>query len=271
MIDYFSGLVRDFGMDIFRQDGGNLWPENTDPNRVGMNQIGYIQGFYAFWDGLLERHPQLMIDNCAEGARKMDLETLRRSIVLWRSDSQAPMDFDPVVNQGFNYGLLSWIPLCGAPAPMRNLTAYSFRSAYCPALLVGWPMAPVANVKDRWSMVDVDLLRKLLKEYLAVRPYLFGDFYPLTPYNVEQADWIAWQFDLPGQGEGMVQAFRRNQSVYEITRFNLHGLDPDSRYTCTDLDSGKSQTLAGRELMEKGLAVPITLQPGSALITYKKQ
>ncbi|MBM4095074.1 MAG: hypothetical protein FJ276_37545, partial [Planctomycetes bacterium] len=45
-----------------------------------------------FWDGLLQRHPHLLIDNCAEGARKIDLETIRRSIVLWRSDCQASMN-----------------------------------------------------------------------------------------------------------------------------------------------------------------------------------
>ncbi|MBM4020172.1 MAG: alpha-galactosidase, partial [Planctomycetes bacterium] len=269
MIEHFSKVVSDFGVDIFRQDGGNLWPEDTDPNRAGMSQIQYVQGFYAFWDGLLNRHPHLLIDNCAEGARKIDLETIRRSIVLWRSDCQAPMDFDPVVNQGFNYGLLQWIPLCGAVTPMHELSAYSFRSAYCPALLMGWPMAGVPDLKDRWSKVDVDLLRELLDEYLAVRPYLFGDFYPLMPYSLEQDTWIAWQFDVPEKGEGMVQAFRRGRSIYEITRLKLRGLDAAAEYVLTNLDSGESQALAGRELLDKGLAVRITEQPGSAVIVYK--
>jgi alpha-galactosidase len=259
-----------FVKNIFRQDGGNLWPEDTDPNRAGMSQIQYIQGFYAFWDGLLQRHPHLLIDNCAEGARKIDLETIRRSIVLWRSDCQAPMNFDPVVNQGFNYGLLQWIPLCGAVTPLNKLSAYSFRSAYCPALLMGWPMAGVPDVKDRWSKVDVDLLRKLLNEYLAIRPYLFGDFYPLMPYSLDQDTWIAWQFDVPEQGQGMVQAFRRGQSNYEIARFKLRGLHAGAQYVLTNLDTGESQTLAGRELLDKGLAVPIAEQPGSAVIVYKK-
>jgi alpha-galactosidase len=269
MIDHFSKVVSDFGVDIFRQDGGNLWPEDTDPNRAGMSQIQYIQGFYAFWDGLLQRHPHLLIDNCAEGARKIDLETIRRSIVLWRSDCQAPMNFDPVVNQGFNYGLLQWIPLCGAVTPMNKLSTYSFRSAYCPALLMGWPMAGVPDVKDRWSKVDVDLLRKLLNEYLVIRPYLLGDFYPLMPYSLEQGTWIAWQFDVPEQGQGMVQAFRRGQSNDEIARFKLRGLDAGAQYVLMNLDISESQTLSGRELLDKELAVRITEQPGSAVITYK--
>jgi alpha-galactosidase len=179
------------------------------------------------------------------------------------------MNFDPVVNQGFNYGLLQWIPLCGAVTPGQNLTAYSFRSAYCPALTISWPMAGVSDLKDRWSKVDVDLLRKLLNEYLAIRPYLFGDFYPLMPYSLEQDTWIAWQFDVPEQGEGMVQAFRRGQSNYEIAHFKLCGLDAGPKYVLTNLDTGEPQTLSGRELLDKRLAVRITEQPGSAVITYK--
>jgi hypothetical protein len=65
-------------------------------------------------------------------------------------------------------------------------------------------------------------------------------------------------------------AFRRAESVYEAARFKLRGLDPGAEYVLTNLDSGQSQTLAGRELLDKGLAVPIADQPGSAVIVYKK-
>jgi alpha-galactosidase len=270
MIEHFSKVTSDFGVDVFRQDGGNLWPADTDPDRAGMNQIRYIQGFYAFWDGLLERHPGLLIDNCAEGARKIDLETIRRSIVLWRSDCQASGDFDPVSNQGFNYGLLQWIPLCGAPAPTHKLTPYSFRSAYCPALLMCWPMVGVSDINDRWSKVDVELLRKLLKEYVAVRPCLFGDFYPLTPYSIEHSAWIAWQFDRPDLGEGLVQAFRRPECREATQQYRLHGLDAAATYTVTDVDEGRQRTMSGQTLMEAGVSVNVPAQPGAAVVRYTK-
>ena len=50
----------------------------------------------------------------------------------------------------------------------------------------------------------------------------------------------------------------------------LRGLDPDASYVFTNLDTGESQTLVGRELLIRGLAVSITEQPGSAVITYQK-
>ena len=105
----------------------------------------------------------------------------------------------------------------------------------------------------------------------ASRPCYFGDYYPLTAYSLEQTAWMAWQFDLPEKGEGVVQAFRRAESIHEAARFKLRGLDPDAEYVLTNLDSGQSQTLAGRELLDTGLAVPIADQPGSAVIVYKKR
>ena len=69
----------------------------------------------------------------------------------------------------------------------------------------------------------------------------------------------------------MVQAFRRPQSAHEVARFKLRGLDPQARYALTDLDTGEAQTLAGRELMDNGLPVSITGQPGSAVITYRRK
>ena len=118
--------------------------------------------------------------------------------------------------------------------------------------------------------LDYDLIRRVLGQWQQYAAYYFGDYYPLTPYSLDPTLWMAWQFDVPEKGEGMVQAFRRDESVYEAARFKLRGLDPGARYTVTNLDSGESQTLTGRELLEKGLAVAITDQPGSAVITYAK-
>ena len=271
MIDYFSKIIADYGVDVFRQDGLSLWPEDTGPDRSGINQIRYTKGFYAFWDGLLKSHPNLLIDNCGCGGRKLDLETIRRSVVLWRSDCQASGDFDPISTQGFNQGLFPWIPLCGGAVPMARLSPYSFRSAYCPAMVLCWPMTGISDLEnERWSQVDVDLLRRLLKEYLKVRPYVFGDYYALTPYSLDQKAWIAWQFDRPDLGEGMVQAFRRPENPVESFTCRLRGLDPKAKYRTTDVDTNIASEASGGKLREEGLRVAISDKPGAALVVYRK-
>jgi alpha-galactosidase len=277
MIAYFSKIVSDFGVDIFRQDGTAGWPADTGPDRLGISQIRYTEGFYAFWDGLLERNPNLMIDNCATGARRVELETMKRSIVLWRSDSQATSRFDPLTNQAFNQGLFPWAPLHAGAVPLATLSPYSFRSAYCPVLVVGWPdegMPPptwITDVAKRWSTIDMDLLRRLMKEYLKVRPYTLGDYYALTPHSLDTKVWAGWQFDRPDLGEGMVQMFRRQDSVDESLHVEPRGLEPHATYTLTNLDAGGTASMTGRRLMDDGLAITIKERPGSALITYQKR
>jgi len=271
MIGHFSKIIADYGVDVFRQDGLSLWPEDTGPDRSGINQIRYTEGFYAFWDGLLENNPNLLIDNCGCGGRKLDLETIRRSVVLWRSDSQASGGFDPISTQCFNQGLFPWIPLSGGAVPMARLSPYSFRSAYCPAMVLCWPMAGISDLEnDRWSQVDIDLLRRLLNEYFKVRPYVFGDYYALTPYSLDQNTWIAWQFDRPDLGEGMVQAFRRPESSDGALTCILRGLDPNATYRTADVDTNAASEVSGVELMGKGLRLTISDKPGAALVLYRK-
>nr|MBC8875293.1 GH36 C-terminal domain-containing protein [Planctomycetota bacterium] len=117
---------------------------------------------------------------------------------------------------------------------------------------------------------DWTTIRRLVDNWHKIARYFFGDYYPLTPYSLERTVWMAWQFDCPGEGEGMVQAFRRNESIYEVARLHLHGLEPAACYELTDLDKPRSTEMTGRELTEKGLLVSIPQRPGSVVITYKR-
>ena len=154
---------------------------------------------------------------------------------------------------------------------MARLSPYSFRSAYCPAMVLCWPMTGISDLeKERWSQVDVDLLRRLLKEYLKVRPYVFGDYYALTPYSLDQNAWIAWQFDRPDLGEGMVQAFRRPENAVDSFTYQLQGLDPQATYRTTDVDTDTASEASGDKLMEEGIRVTISDKPGAALVVYRK-
>ncbi|MBN2559592.1 MAG: GH36 C-terminal domain-containing protein [Phycisphaerae bacterium] len=126
-----------------------------------------------------------------------------------------------------------------------------------------------------WDMRDkdlnYDLMRRLAFQWRSVAPYYFRDYYPLTPYSLANDVWMAWQFDRPEQGDGMVQAFRRAESTSESARLILHALEPDAVYTLTNLDESTPAEMTGRELCEEGLPVEIRKRPGAEVITYKKK
>ena len=118
--------------------------------------------------------------------------------------------------------------------------------------------------------LDYAMLRRVLGQWRKYAECYFGDYYPLTTYSLDPTLWMAWQFDLPERGAGMVQAFRRAESLYESARFLLRGLDPEARYRLTNVDSGQTQTISGRDLLGRGVSVAISEQPGSAVISYLK-
>ena len=99
-----------------------------------MKEIRHIEGLYAFWDYLLERFPGLLIDNCASGGRRLDLETIKRSAPLWRSDYYHYDDPDGY--QCHNFGLSFFLPFHGTG--ILQTDPYSFRSSMSSALICNW-------------------------------------------------------------------------------------------------------------------------------------
>ncbi len=256
--------MREQGIDIYRQDFNmaplEYWRANDAPDREGITEIRHITGYLAFWDELRSRHPGLLIDTCASGGRRNDLETLRRSVPLHKSDMEYP---NLTAKQTQFYGLALWEPYFGAPVyPADHVDVYGFRSGI--AMLTG------LGYDSRRQDLDYALLRKLVAQRQEVVPNYYGDYYPLTPWSAEPDAWIAWQFDRPEDGKGLVQAFRRPESPYQKARFRLRGLAPDARYLLTNFDVPEPVELSGQELQQKGLEIALTNRPGAAIITYSR-
>ena len=76
-------------------------------------------------------------------------------------------------------------------------------------------MAPhlTACYDMRRSDLNDEAIRRWIEHWRRCAGYFFGDYYPLTPYDLSDTSWIAWQFDEPEKASGMVQAFRRKESV----------------------------------------------------------
>jgi alpha-galactosidase len=260
LTDHVDKLITDQGIDLYREDFNidplSFWRANDTEDRQGITEIRYVEGHLAYWDELLRRHPNLLIDSCASGGRRNDLETMRRSVPLWRTDWR----LDTVGTQCHTYGISNWIPLSGTGSGV--FSAYDFRSNMVPFTNCIWDM----RIKD----ADYELMRRLTSEFRQVADYYLGDYYPLSPYSLERETWMAWQFNCPDIGEGMIQAFRRDNSMYESARFKLKGLNPDAHYTVKNMDVPGLEDMIGSELMEKGLVVSIPNQPGAVIITYQK-
>ncbi|NLO74106.1 MAG: hypothetical protein GX100_08400 [candidate division WS1 bacterium] len=270
--DLISGLITESGITFYRQDFNTdpafFWEQADAPDRVGMTEIGHIMGLYAFWDELLVRHPGLKIDNCSSGGRRLDLEMISRSIALWRSDYQCIIDFDPIGMQGQTWGLSEWVPLSAGVMEKPN-TLYSMRSGLGPALVLG-SFEGGAFKPEAMEAMPLDLLRQVLEEERSLQPYFYGDYYPLLTYTPARDAWAAWQFDRPDAGEGMIQAFRRQESPFPRMEVRAQGLDPEATYEVRDVDTGQVWSVSGGELMASGIEVEIAERPASKLLVYRR-
>lgn len=261
MVDRVDGLLVSEGIDIFRQDFNMEplahWRANDTTDRQGMTEMRHVTGLLAFWDELLRRHPEMMYDNCASGGRRNDLESMRRGVPYTKSDYA----LEPVGVQCETYGISLWLPYYAATW-MWNDDAYTCRSNMAHvtgALLnVGEP-----NQGQQFPA--------RLEEWRKTVAHFYGDFWPLTPYNLANDVWMGWQFDRPEAGEGVVQAFRRAENGDESATLRLRGLEPDAVYVLTNLDVPGDTEMTGRELLEDGLLVVIQQKPGAAIITYKRR
>lgn len=267
---FISDRVDEFGLGCYRQDFNidplPFWQAADAPDRQGISELRHIEGLYAFWDGLLARHPGLLLDNCASGGRRIDLETLGRATPFWRSDGPR----DPIAHQCHTYGLLAWAPL-NATSQDRAGDDYEFRSSMSSALCLNWWVSGDAPAERIPANFPWDWARRTLDQYLKLREFYYGDYYPLTAYSPLRDVWMAYQLDRPDLGAGVIVALRRPDSPYETSRFPLRGLDALATYVVTTLDTGEQLRLPGKALMERGVSVSILQRPGSALVTYKRE
>ena len=264
-----SSLIEQIGIDCYRQDFNTspleTWRKNDAESRRGITEIKHINGLYALWDDLLERFPHLLIDNCASGGRRIDIETLRRSIPLWRSDLQCPANYDITSTQMQHLGYSNWLPYSGTGSG-RIYDTYRIRSAYSPALTTNYTFAQNDTFGD--DPEKLEWLKERLEEYLKVRPYLSEDFYPLTAPSYDPYAWSAAQFDRPEQKDGIIQVFRRELSPYDTAVFKIKVTDETAVYTFTDADTNETFKVIGKKLANEGLRIDMPNKRSSKLLFY---
>jgi len=255
--NHIDQMITEEGIDFYRSDFNidplPFWRGNDPENRQGITEIRYVEGYLQYFDELRRRHPGMLIDSCASGGRRDDLETMRRAVPLLRTD----LEQVPEAHQSVTFGFDLWLPYHDSVNWERS--SYGFRSTLAPFLALNWDVREIG--------FNFEQARQFIQEWQHTVPYFFGDFYPVSPYGTGDDVWLAWQLDRPDLAGGVVQAFRREKSPHASVRYPLRGLDSNAVYVITSPDNKEERQMTGRELMEEGL--PITLpEPRSAALFF---
>ena len=236
VVDLLSHYIETLGMGCYRQDSNagltDYFCGNDTPDRRGITEIKHILGLYEVWDTILFKYPGLLIDNCASGGRRIDIEAMRRSVIFFRSDYQCNFNENPEVLQTHNAGIARYIPLNGCTSKTKSDT-YAIRSSYS----ASWGGAFYNTVFQTMDENDFAWASRITKEYRSIRRYFSEDFYNHASSVLDPTAWAVWQYHDPKTQKGILMAFRRSESPFAELTVEMKGLVSGKTYTCRNLDT----------------------------------
>ena len=288
MCETVSGLIKDSGVDCYRQDFNygplHFWREFEVDDRKGMRENLYIQAYLKFWDYLLTENPDLWIDSCASGGRRNDMESMRRSVPLHPTDFAYGYHH---INQSFRHTLHAWFPYTRAwnGAWDKNGEYMSHDDYYGAddndglvfdefSQINGFGSLTVFYHCGEWKSLNGDMtyhdkILKVWKKFSQIQ--LRGDFYALTENHRDNTKWTAFQFDSPERGEGAFQVLRNNRAKDGTLTVYPHGFDQNFDYIFINKLSGEKYFRSGKEVAESGVTFEQPIRSGTIWFYKRKR
>jgi alpha-galactosidase len=262
MLEKISRQITDWRVRIYRQDANIapsfFWHTNLDEADTAMLEVEYINGLYLFLDDLQRKHPELIIDGCAAGGRRLDFEMLRRSVVLWRSDSCWGDKEYPRNVQAMAMGLSRWLPLHGLGSASSSMASMRSGLGACGSFAI--------NYNDSGA---VESLKKHLDRFLPIRHVFSGDFYPLSKWSLKPNEPIAFQFHDSKSQSGIIQLFFEYEQRDAPMQLFPKGLQADRIYDLYDWDDKISVQATGKQLMRDGIMIPELKDINAVIFEYR--
>ena len=258
--DYLSGYItaaiQENGVTFYRQDFNYeplaFWQTADEEYygcRTGIAENHYVTNLYRYLDTLVADNPGLLIDNCASGGRRLDLEMASRSVPLWRSDYNCDGTRADILEatQGMTYGLSFWLPSYGTS--YYTADAYAARSSIMPCCSTG------------------DCNSEFIGAYERERSEMLQRYFPLTKGGVKASCALAMQYG--GSESGFAVVYLREKVRDETVTVCFSGLVSDRLYTVTNFDDPTdTREMSGSQLMKNGITVPVIATRTALIFRY---
>ncbi len=260
--EYLLDSMTENGVTIYRQDFNfaplEYWQKADEEyynGRTGICENHYVTNLYRFLDYLTENIDGLIIDNCASGGKRLDLEMTYRSIPFWRSDYNCSVHSNLFeATQSHTYGISFWLPISGTALNMTN--EYSARSAILPLFLMDF----YANTSPEFNF------------YHEQRELMSGHYYPLDYGNFDKDKMHAMQYSAKDGLSGTAFIYKRPEVKDTEYTVKLNGLARAATYEIYDFDNPqKIYTMTGDELMTDGLTLPLPDGEKAIILMYSSK
>lgn len=260
--EYLLNSLKENGVTVYRQDFNfaplEYW-QKADVEfyggRTGICENHYVTNLYRFLDYLSENIDGLIIDNCASGGKRLDLEMTYRSIPFWRSDYNCAYHSDLFeATQSHTYGISFWLPITGSALYMED--EYALRSDIMPLLLM-----------DFFSHQHPEF-----EFYHEQRELMAGNYYPIDFGSFDKDKIHAMQYSSRDGLCGTAFIYKRIDVSDTEYNVNLNGLVADAKYSVYDIDAPETvYSLTGEELMNKGITLKLPDGEKAIILMYNAE
>ncbi|HQK73893.1 MAG TPA: alpha-galactosidase [Clostridiales bacterium] len=278
----YNKIIRVFeqtGIDLYREDF-NTEPADDwrsadlkeGPFRCGITENKYVCGHLELWDRIIAycaaTGRSTVIDSCASGGRRNDLETMKRAVPFLRSDADR---YTAETRLSVTTTYMQWIPCNGT----NMLAPFSKSSKADSVYLSRVSFLPINAYGGAWSRnpdLDFDALRQALSEWEQIKRYYYNDFYALTPYHshTDDSGWTAWMYFDAADDSGVLQVFRQSGNVDNTYRVCLRGVDDAVVYNLNDIDGANSLAAVTGAQLKAGIDICLAEPSSAALLFIEK-
>ena len=254
----------DPGSSRIYEDSGFLWVDGSNSTDVSYHAT---QAYYAIYDELRRRHPNLLLEVCNDGGRMVDFGSAAHGDYFSVTDT-----YDPLANRRAFYDASYLLPpamlesyVQSYPAPHIENFRYVLRSG-----MLGW--FSLMLDASQWTLEQREAAQREFALYKReLRPLIReADLYHVA----ERPDGVHWdgiEYYSARMRRGVLYAFRGSASDSEAHRFRLAGLNPRNRYRLTFQDNPTAnRELSGEALMQMGVDVRLALPLSSDLIFFEE-
>ncbi|MEU1803150.1 alpha-galactosidase [Streptomyces sp. NPDC019937] len=197
-------IVGDWGVGYLKLDynisiaPGTDWDPEHGHAAPGAGLLAHARAHQSWLAAVLDRHPALVIENCASGGMRMDGSSLALTQLQSTSDQQDPLRYPPIAAAAPT----AVPPEQGAvwAYPQPGFTDDEIRFTLTGALL---GRVHLSGHLDRMAPAQLDLVRDALAAYRQIRPDLPSavPFWPLGLPGWEDA-WVALGLRTGGDRSG---------------------------------------------------------------------
>ena len=192
-------LVGEWGVGYLKLDYNiNIGPGTENGTEsAGAGLLGHHRAHLDWMAGLLDRHPQLVLENCGSGGLRMDYAQLAVAQLQSTSDQQDPLRYPPITAAAATAATPEQAAVWAYPQPDQTFDEIAFT-------LTG-PLLGRIHLSGFINLMDdeqFDLVRSAVSVYKEVR----GEIGTAHPF---------WPLGLPGWEDGWIaHGLRGAESTY---------------------------------------------------------